>query len=56
MKKIAGLVLAGLMAAGALTARAQSPFTVTPRLETINGAAVLRVAFAIPARDRKSVV
>ncbi len=49
MNKIAGLVLASLLVVGAWTARAQSPFSVTPRVETINGAAMLRVAFAIPA-------
>ena len=49
MKKIAGLVLASLLAVCALTACAESPFTVTPRLQTTNGVTVLRVAFAIPA-------
>jgi thiol:disulfide interchange protein len=48
MKKITGLGLAGLLGVCVLTARAESPFTVTPRVQTTNGATELRVAFAIP--------
>lgn len=49
MKIITGLALAGLLTLGALTARGESPFTVSPRVETTNGTTVLRVALAIPA-------
>lgn len=48
MKRITGLGLASLLAMGMLTARAESPFTVTPRVQATNGATVLCVAFAIP--------
>jgi len=48
MKRITGLGLASLLAVGVLTARAESPFTVTPRVQTANGITELRVAFAIP--------
>ena len=48
MKQITGLALASFLTVFTLTASAQSPFTLTPHLETTNGATVLRVAFAFP--------
>jgi thiol:disulfide interchange protein len=48
--KLTGVVCPGLVALGVMTAAAQSPFTVTPRVETGGaGERLLRVAFAIPS-------
>lgn len=48
MNRITGLGLASWLAVGVLTACAESPFTVTPRVQTANGVTELRVAFTIP--------
>src|SRR5882724_5212732 len=49
MKKNTGLALASwLVGFAALSCEAQSPFTVSPRIEITNGSTVLRVAFGIP--------
>lgn len=47
--KLTGVVCSGLVALGVMTAAAQSPFTVTPRVETgVAGERILHVAFALP--------
>lgn len=48
MRIITGLGLASFLMAGTLSVRAESPFTVSPRVQTDSGVAVLHVAFAIP--------
>jgi thioredoxin:protein disulfide reductase len=48
MKKTLGGLLSAVLALCAPMARAESPFTVTPRVEVQNGARVLKVAFAVP--------
>ena len=48
MKRLYAFVLSGVVGLFALTASAESPFEITPRVESKDGARVLRVAFAIP--------
>ena len=48
MKKLLGGLLSVVLALCAPMVRAESPFTVTPRVEVQNGARVLKVAFAVP--------
>ncbi len=49
MKTFVRVVSAGLLMVSALTARAQSPFSISPSLQFTNGGAVVQVAFDIPA-------
>jgi thioredoxin:protein disulfide reductase len=49
MKKMGFVVGVGLLLVCALAAQAQSPITVAPRVEVVNGAKVLQVAFDLPA-------
>lgn len=48
MKKLLGSLLSLALVMGAHPAGAESPFTVTPRLEMQNGSGVLHVAFGVP--------
>ena len=48
MNRVAGLVLAGWAMVSSLTLRAESPFSVTPRLDSAKGSSVLHVAFEVP--------
>jgi hypothetical protein len=48
MKRLYAIVLSGVVGLFALNTRAESPFEITPRVESQDGARMLRVAFAIP--------
>jgi thiol:disulfide interchange protein DsbD len=48
MKKLFRGLLSTFLAVCILQVRAESPFTVSPRLDVQNGARVLKVAFAVP--------
>lgn len=48
MKKLGKVVWAGLLIVSTITVCAQSPFSVSPRVQLVNGGVVLRVAFDVP--------
>lgn len=48
MKKLLSGVLGFGLTLSALLAQAESPFTVTPRMEVQAGGSVLRVSFSVP--------
>ena len=49
MRKLGCVLWVGLLLIGFLAARAQSPIAVAPRVEVMNGAKVLEIAFTLPA-------
>ena len=48
MKRLYAFVLSGVVGLFVLTARAESPFEITPRVELEDGGRILRVGFEIP--------